>query len=43
MSIFNKKDCSDEEFLVKYSLIYLGMKKVKDENVDKILNADENK
>jgi len=27
MSLFNKKDCTNAEFLVKYSLIYLGMKK----------------
>jgi hypothetical protein len=43
MSLFNKKEVNDEEFLVKYSLIYLGMKKIKDESVDKILKNDENK
>ena len=43
MSLLNQKNCTDEEFLVKYSLIYLGMKKIKDENIEKILNMEENK
>lgn len=42
MSLFTKKDVSDNEFIVKYSLIYLGMKKIKDESVVKILTNDEN-
>ncbi len=43
MSLFTKKDLTDEEFLIKYALIYLGMKKIKDENIEKILKSDENK
>ena len=31
------KDLTDKEYLVKYSLIYLGMKKIKEESVKKIL------
>jgi hypothetical protein len=42
MSLFTKKEVSDNEFIVKYSLIYLGLKKIKDESVVKILSNDEN-
>jgi len=42
MSLFTKKDVSENEFIVKYSLIYLGMKKIKDESIVKILSNDEN-
>ncbi len=43
MSLLNKKEgLTEAEFLVKYSLIYLGMKKIKDDSVDKIMNAEEN-
>jgi len=41
--IFTKKDPTDDEYIVKYALIYLGMKKIKDESITKILNIDENK
>jgi hypothetical protein len=41
--LFTKKDVTDEEYIVKYALTYLGMKKIKDESVDKILKSDENK
>ena len=38
---FVKKDLTDKEFLVKYSLIYLGMKKIKEESIKKILEECE--
>jgi len=41
--LFTKKDVTDEEYIVKYTLSYLGMKKIKDESIDKILKNDENK
>jgi len=43
--LFNKKEpnITDEEYIVKYSLIYLGMRKIKDESIDKIFKNDENK
>ena len=40
-SIFQKKDLSDKEYLVKYALIYLGMKKIKEESITKILSDNE--
>ena len=40
-TIFQKKELKDEEYLVKYALIYLGMKKIKDESVKNILNDQE--
>ena len=40
-SIFQKKDLSDKEYLVKYALIYLGMKKIKEESITKILSENE--
>lgn len=43
MSLFNKKDLTDEEFIVKYALIYLGLKKARDESIQKILNDDANR
>ena len=39
--IFQKKELTDKEYLVKYSLIYLGMKKIKDESIKKILEDSE--
>ena len=41
--IFNKKEPTDDEYVVKYSLIYLGMRKVKDDSVQKIMNDDNNR
>ena len=41
--LFTKKDVTDEEYIIKYALTYLGMKKIKDESVDKIIKSDENK
>lgn len=43
MSLLQKKDnLTEAEFLVKFSLIYLNMKKIKDESIDKIMHTDEN-
>ena len=42
-AIFNKKELTDDEYVIKYALIYLGMRKVRDENVAKILNDDNNR
>lgn len=42
-AIFNKKDLTDDEYIIKYALIYLGMKKIKDESITKIIQSDENK
>ena len=42
-AIFTKKDPSDDEYVLKYSLIYLGMRKIKDESITKILNDEANK
>ena len=39
--IFQKKDLTDKEYLVKYALIYLGMKKIKEESITKILADNE--
>lgn len=41
--LFNKKEHTDDEYIVKYSLIYLGMRKIKDESIDKIFKNEENK
>lgn len=41
-NIFTKKDLTDEEYIVKYSLIYLGMRKARDEEITKILQDDGN-
>ena len=43
--LFNKKEpnITYEEFIIKYSLIYLGMRRIKDESIDKIFKNEENK
>ena len=41
--IFTKKEPTDDECIVKYSLIYMGMKRIKDEAITKILTNEENK
>ena len=40
--LFNKKEpnITDEEFIIKYSLIYLGMRRIKDESIDKIFKNE---
>jgi hypothetical protein len=42
-AIFNKKELTDEDYIIKFALIYLGMRKIKDENLTKIMNDDANK
>jgi hypothetical protein len=41
--LFTKKELSEEEYIVKYSLIYLGLKRIKDDAIQKIMQQDENK
>jgi hypothetical protein len=36
-------ELTDAEFLVKYSLVYLNMKKIKDESITKILENEDNR
>jgi len=36
-------DLTNEEFLVKYSLIYLNMRKIKDENITKLMENEDNR
>ena len=40
-SLFVKKELTDKEYIVKYSLIYLGMKRIKDAAVENIMNEQE--
>ena len=42
-AIFNKKELTDDEYIIKFALIYLGMRKIKDENLTKIMNDDGNR
>lgn len=42
-ALFTKKELTEEEYIVKYSLIYLGLKRIKDESILKIMQQDENK
>jgi hypothetical protein len=42
-AIFTKKDVTDDEYIIKYALIYLGMKRIKDEAIVKCITNDENK
>lgn len=37
-----KEDLSTREYVVKYALIYLNMRKIKDEGVAKIMESSEN-
>ena len=37
-NLFQKKDLSDKEHIIKYSLLYLGMKKCKPDAIEKIMN-----
>jgi len=41
-TLFNKKDLEPSEYITKYALLYLQMKKTKDEGVTKILQNEEN-
>lgn len=40
-TLFMKKDLSDKEYVVKYALVYLGMKKIKDDNLNKLMEDNE--
>ncbi len=42
-ALFTKKELTEEEYIVKYSLIYLGLKRIKDDSIQKIMQHDENK
>lgn len=42
MSLFNQTTLSPGEYVLKYSLIYLGMRKLQDEKVDKIKANEDN-
>lgn len=42
-AIFNKKELTEHEYLIKFSLIYLGMRKIKDENLKKIMDDETNR
>ena len=42
MSLFNQTTLSPAEYVLKYSLIYLGMRKLQDEKVDKIKSNEDN-
>lgn len=41
MDIFTKKDPSRDEYVVAHALAMLGMKKIGQEKVDKIIKSDE--
>ena len=42
-ALLNKKDgLTDQEYMVQKAIIYFGMKKIKDESIEKIMNSDEN-
>ena len=40
--LFTAKDLSPKDYILKYSLIYLGMRKIKDEAIDKIKASEDN-
>lgn len=42
-TIFNKKEINDDEYILKYALIYLGMRKIKEEQIKKIMDHEENR
>jgi hypothetical protein len=42
MSLFTKDSLSLEEYILKYSLIYLGMRKMTDDKLDKLKTNEEN-
>ena len=41
MDIFSKKDPSRDEYIIAHALAMLGMKKIGQEKVDKIVKSDE--
>lgn len=41
-ALLNKKDgLTDQEYMVQKSIIYFGMKKIKDESIEKIMETNE--
>lgn len=42
MSLLTQTTLSPTEYVLKYSLIYLGLKKLQDEKVDKIKTHEDN-
>lgn len=41
MTLLHKKDgLTDAEYIVKYSLLYFNMKKIKDDSIQKIMESD---
>jgi len=41
MDLFSKKDPTKDEYIIAHSLIMLGMKKIGQEKVDKIVKSDD--
>ena len=37
-SLFQKKDLTEQEYIIKNALLFLGMKKIKPEAVEKIMS-----
>jgi hypothetical protein len=42
MSLFQKETLTKEEYILKYSLIYLGLRKLPDDKLDKVKNNEDN-
>ena len=42
-AIFTKKELTDDEYIIKFALIYLGMRKIKDENLTKLMKDEANR
>lgn len=41
-ALLNKKDgLTDQEYMVQKAIIYFGMKKIKDESIEKIMETNE--
>lgn len=42
MSLFTKDTLTTEEYILKYSLIYLGQRKIADDKLEKLKTNEEN-
>lgn len=42
MSLFTKDGLSNEEYIYKYSLIYLGQRKIAEDKLEKVRTNEEN-
>ena len=42
MSLFTKDALSNEEYILKYSLIYLGQRKIPEDKLEKVRTSEEN-